>query len=71
MIMNEDEMLTDIDLAAGWKFAKIREQTMCVSRGKTCPQCGTDQIQLIEWIEKIKWRCRHCKHKFEGTTDDT
>jgi NAD-dependent SIR2 family protein deacetylase len=27
-----------------------------------CPKCGSDQIQLVEWIGAVKWRCRSCGH---------
>ena len=33
-----------------------------------CPKCGSDQIQLVEWIGGVKWRCRRCKHTYGGAT---
>lgn len=33
-----------------------------------CEECGTMQVQLIDWELKTypaKWKCRHCKHEFE------
>jgi len=30
-----------------------------------CPRCGVDQIQLVSWIEDIKWKCRECGYKWE------
>ena len=31
-----------------------------------CPSCGTEQIQLTSWVTNIlKFKCRHCKFKWE------
>ena len=27
-----------------------------------CPACGTDQVQLVNWIDNIEWKCRHCSN---------
>ncbi len=29
-----------------------------------CPECGTDQVQLIKRSPPAGWKCRHCDHKF-------
>lgn len=34
---------------------------------KPCPKCGTNQVQLVNWIDDIEWKCRHCKHIWRGT----
>ncbi|QBQ72397.1 hypothetical protein CPT_MTx_091 [Serratia phage MTx] len=31
-----------------------------------CPQCSTKQVQIIDWYtSKVKFKCRHCKCRFE------
>lgn len=33
-----------------------------------CPECGTEQVQLVHWqTSNLRYKCRHCKHKFERT----
>ena len=35
-----------------------------------CPQCGTEQVQLVDHIVKpAQWKCRHCKYKYEFEPD--
>jgi hypothetical protein len=34
-----------------------------------CPHCGErEQIQLVEWIGAVEWRCRSCKHTYGAAT---
>jgi hypothetical protein len=33
-----------------------------------CPKCGSDQIQLVEWVNGVKWRCRSCKQTYGGAS---
>lgn len=33
---------------------------------KPCPKCGTDQVQLVSWINEVEWKCRYCKHEWRG-----
>ena len=34
----------------------------------SCPKCAEDQqIQLKEWINNVKWKCRTCKHQWDET----
>lgn len=28
-----------------------------------CDKCDSNQIQLVDWIEKVEWKCRHCGHR--------
>jgi hypothetical protein len=30
-----------------------------------CPKCETMQVQLVSWDTGAKWKCRHCKTKWE------
>lgn len=29
-----------------------------------CPECGTYQVQLVSWVQELKYKCRHCKTTF-------
>ena len=29
-----------------------------------CPVCAAEQVQLVDWISEIEWKCRHCGHKW-------
>lgn len=29
-----------------------------------CPGCGTYQVQLVSWVQELKYKCRHCKTTF-------
>jgi ribosomal protein L37AE/L43A len=30
-----------------------------------CPKCGEDfQLQLKEWLERVVWKCRTCRHEW-------
>lgn len=36
-----------------------------------CPECGTEQVQLIHWQTSIlRYKCRHCKHRFDREEND-
>jgi len=38
----------------------------CTYCGPSCPECDTDQVQLVEWAKvPATWRCRHCRHSWE------
>lgn len=40
---------------------RMNQQKLC------CPECNTRQVQLVGYISDYpaKWKCRHCKYKFE------
>lgn len=29
-----------------------------------CPKCNSNDIQLVQWVSKIEWRCRTCKERY-------
>ena len=36
-----------------------------------CPECGTEQVQLVHWqTSNLRYKCRHCKHRFERSEND-
>lgn len=42
-----------------------RREKACKLR-PVCPKCQTEQVQIIDWYTaKVKFKCRHCKHRFE------
>ena len=43
-----------------------RREALC-KEPPLCPDCRTDQVQLIEWIEEetAEWKCRHCRTRFK------
>lgn len=44
-------------------IADVRERCKSV---KECPECKSGQVQLVAWFSQpCKFKCRHCKHKFE------
>lgn len=62
---NEDRSSFEDILHHAETLAKRRE--MLCKKSPLCPDCDTDQVQLIEWIEgKVaEWKCRHCKTCFK------
>jgi hypothetical protein len=55
-----------LNLAYALRLADRRVK-LC-SQSPICPMCGTEQVQLVEWIElPIKWRCRYCGHLWRTT----
>ena len=55
----------DVDWDAALALAEKRE-VWCKSM-KPCPECGTKQVQLQDWIDdEPDWKCRHCNHKWKG-----
>lgn len=58
-------MTSKIGLTAGILHGMDRQDFLYV-RAPRCPECNTDQVQLIAGMEKpAQWKCRRCKHKFE------
>ena len=54
----------------GYMLAKLREKLIA----PPCPKCmETFQIQLIDWPQEVKWRCRKCglKYKTSGAIGDS
>ena len=48
------------------KIVERREQAS--KNVPNCPECGTEQVQLVHWqTSNLRYKCRHCKHKFERT----
>jgi transposase-like protein len=42
-----------------------RRVKLC-SPSPVCPACGTEQVQLVDWIElPVRWRCRECRHRWQ------
>ena len=37
-------------------------------RMEPCPSCGTEQVQLVDWIYGAEWKCRKCRHEWNGVT---
>ncbi len=42
-----------------------RRVALCKQR-TPCPKCGTNQVQLVDWLGEAKWKCRHCSHRWSG-----
>lgn len=66
--MPKDEDLTQGEIEdmiqGAFELSKKRE-AFCKAV-KPCPKCNTNQVQLIDWTDVAKWKCRHCKHRWEG-----
>lgn len=51
-------------LTHGLQMADRREAA--AKQMRPCPKCDSVQVQLVDWSKPLlKWKCRHCKHKFE------
>jgi len=64
--------IIDFDLDLMNSIADRRE-ALCRD-SPPCPECGSPQVQLREWMDIIPaaWKCRHCDFKFyfeNGTYD--
>lgn len=47
-------------------MAMVRRRERASKRVPNCPECGTEQVQLVHWqTSTLRYKCRHCKHKFE------
>ena len=47
-------------------MAIVRRRERASKRVPNCPECGTEQVQLVHWqTSNLRYKCRHCKHKFE------
>lgn len=45
----------------------IRRERLCENGPPPCPKCGEKhQIQLVNWISAIRWKCRMCKTEWLG-----
>lgn len=38
-----------------------RRERLCKNPPR-CISCGHEQVQLLQWIRTVEWRCRICKH---------
>lgn len=47
-------------------MAMVRRRERASKSVPNCPECGTEQVQLVHWqTSNLRYKCRHCKHKFE------
>lgn len=47
-------------------IAMVRRREQASKNVPNCPECGTEQVQLVHWqTSNLRYKCRHCKHKFE------
>lgn len=55
----------DLALPQGWfdEIRNAREEAM--RKLRPCPSCESRQVQMIT-IQGPRWRCRICKHRWEG-----
>lgn len=53
--MNFDDMIDDVIAASNKRKELCKDSPLC-------DKCGTDQVQLVDWINGIEWKCRHCHH---------
>jgi hypothetical protein len=51
------------DIIANALRLSHKRKELC-KKANQCPECGTMQVQLVEWIERVEWRRRECKHKW-------
>ncbi|MEX3036402.1 hypothetical protein AB4K08_00845 [Serratia fonticola] len=62
--MNDDEIKLALEMAD--RRAKAGKMAV------PCPACQSEQVQLTEWAAwPIKFKCRHCKHRFERNNPDS
>lgn len=46
-------------------MAMVERREKASKNVPNCPECGTEQVQLINWRKpELEYKCRHCKHKF-------
>ncbi|AWD91589.1 hypothetical protein [Escherichia phage ECP2301] len=46
-------------------MAMVERRERASKNVPNCPECGTEQVQLINWRKpELEYKCRHCKHKF-------
>ena len=47
-------------------IAMVRRREQASKNVPNCPECGTEQVQLVHWqTSNLCYKCRHCKHRFE------
>ncbi|AIZ01871.1 hypothetical protein VR5_084 [Escherichia phage vb_EcoM-VR5] len=47
-------------------MAMVSRREQASKNVPNCPECGTEQVQLVHWqTSNLRYKCRHCKHKFE------
>lgn len=54
----------------GSKISKLANElnsrlTYLATSGIICPNCDTEQVQLISRKKPAKWKCRECHYSFE------
>ena len=46
--------------------AMVHRREQASKNVPNCPECGTEQVQLVHWqTSNLRYKCRHCKHRFE------
>lgn len=48
--------IIELALALSKRRMRICKQAPC------CPECKTQQVQIIDCEPLVTWKCRHCKH---------
>lgn len=57
--INSDQDLTAADMSAALALADKRLELG--KKQPRCGGCGSKQMQLTEWIERVVYKCRKCK----------
>ena len=63
----QEQVMHD-SIEAALKIVDKRE-SLC-KNAQPCPKCKTKQIQLIEHINQVIWKCRHCKYEWMNEEDN-
>lgn len=67
--IRQDQKGRDIVAVGDYGFLEIandlslKRAEFCKKMGP-CPECKTDQVQLLGWPEKPYCKCRNCKHEW-------
>lgn len=63
------EEMSEQDLHA-FSMTMVDRRERAAKQMKPCPQCGSVQVQLVDWSTPVlRHKCRHCKHKFTSTLE--
>ena len=60
MSLSQDKQINAIIKAA---FKSADKRVEACKRTPLCDKCDSNQIQLVDWIERVEWKCRHCGHR--------
>lgn len=47
-------------------ITSMRKREALCKDAKPCPKCASKQVQLVEWVTAVLWRCRECKERWHG-----